>query len=134
MSTTKSSTSTEVKLKRCPCVGGTLDKLVQPAILALLAEGPIHGYRIPERLGTMPSFAGSEPDASGIYRLLKNMEGRGLVVSSWDRSQTGPAKRTYQMTPEGWHCLALWVKTLEDYRDRVTSLLKATRIAAKKGE
>jgi DNA-binding PadR family transcriptional regulator len=114
-------------------VGGTLDKLVQPAILAVLAEGPIHGYRLAERLGAMPSFAGHKPDASGVYRLLKVMEGRGLVVFSWDSSRTGPAKRTYQITPEGQKCLGRWVRTLEEYRDRIMSLLKATRSAAKRG-
>ena len=37
----------------CPCSGGTLDKLVQPAILAALTEGPIHGYRLAERINEM---------------------------------------------------------------------------------
>ncbi len=27
----------------CPCSGGTLDKLIQPAILAVLSEGALHG-------------------------------------------------------------------------------------------
>ena len=121
-------------MKTCPCVGGTLDKLVQPAIIAVLAEGPIHGYRLAERLGAMPSFAGHKPDASGVYRLLKTMEGRGLVVFSWDQSRTGPAKRTYQITPEGQRCLGRWVQTLEDYRTRIASLLKTARKAASKGD
>ena len=134
MSTTRLSPCEEENLKACPCVGGTLDKLVQPAILAVLAEGPIHGYRLAERLGAMPSFAGHKPDASGVYRLLKIMEGRGLVVFSWDASKAGPAKRTYQITPEGQQCLGRWVQTLEEYRDRITSLLKTARNAAKQGD
>jgi DNA-binding PadR family transcriptional regulator len=133
MSTTKLSPCEDENLKTCPCVGGTLDKLVQPAILAVLAEGPIHGYRLAERLGAMPSFAGHKPGASGVYRLLKVMEGRGLIVFSWDPSKAGPAKRTYQITPEGQQCLGRWVQTLEEYRDRITSLLKMARNAAKRG-
>lgn len=132
MSTTKESPCEGENLKGCPCVGDTLDKLVQPAILALLAEGPIHGYRLAERLGAMPSFAGRKPDPSGVYRLLKTMEGRGLVAFSWDASRAGPAKRTYQITPEGHCCLGHWVETLEQYRKRVTSLLKTARSAAGK--
>ena len=31
----------------------TLDKLVQPAILAALTKGPIHGYRLAERIYEM---------------------------------------------------------------------------------
>jgi hypothetical protein len=30
-------------LNGCPCTGGTLDRLVQPAILVVLAEGPLGG-------------------------------------------------------------------------------------------
>jgi DNA-binding PadR family transcriptional regulator len=113
-------------------VGGTLDKLVQPAILAVLVEGPTHGYRLVERIGAMPSFAGHTPDASGVYRLLKAMESRELVTFTWDTSRAGPAKRTYQITPKGQQCLRSWVQTLEDYREKVASLLKTTRAAANK--
>jgi DNA-binding PadR family transcriptional regulator len=104
---------------------------VQPAILAVLAEGPVHGYRLVDRLGAMAAFAGHKPDASGVYRLLKAMEGRELVLFSWDASQTGPVKRTCTITPKGRRCLGHWVQTLEEYRSRITSLLKAARNAAK---
>ena len=53
-------------LAECPCTGGTLDRLIQPAILLVLGEGPAHGYRVAERIGEMPSFAGQKPDVSGI--------------------------------------------------------------------
>ena len=85
----------------CPCTGATLDKLIQPAILAVLADGPIHGYGLAERLGVMPAFAGEKPDVSGVYRFLKAMERRGLVSSSWDLSENGPAKKTYAITAAG---------------------------------
>ncbi|MHB1034744.1 MAG: PadR family transcriptional regulator [Pirellulales bacterium] len=113
----------------CPCAGRTLDKLIQPAVLAVLAEGPLHGYRLAERIGESSIFGGKKPDASGIYRFLKAMEGRGLVASSWTLSDTGPAKRSYQLTPAGEHCLRQWILTLEEYRDGINSLLKAARKA-----
>ena len=115
----------------CPCSGGTLDKLIQPAILVVLAEGPLHGYRLAERIGAMPGFVGNKPDVSGVYRFLKAMERNGLVVSSWDLSETGPAKKCYQITPQGQQCLCRWVRTLEQYRDGVTALLNTARKAAK---
>lgn len=77
----------------CPCSGGTLDKLIQPAILAVLSEGPSHGYRIAESIGEMPNFVGEKPDVSGIYRFLKNMESKGLVISIWDAQE--------KVTPSG---------------------------------
>jgi PadR family transcriptional regulator, regulatory protein PadR len=114
----------------CPCTGRTLDKLIQPAILAVLAEGPLHGYRLAERIGEISVLRGEKPDASGVYRCLKAMEGRGMVASSWILSDTGPAKRSYQLTPAGEHCLRKWISTLEEYRDGINSLLKVARKAA----
>ena len=122
--------SMPIDMGDCPCAGGTLDKLIQPAILVILAEGPLHGYRLVERLGEMRMLAGHKPDASGVYRFLKGMEGRGLVNSTWDTSGTGPAKRVFQMTASGQSCLRVWIATLEAYRDGINSLLKAARKAA----
>jgi DNA-binding PadR family transcriptional regulator len=114
-------------LAECPCTGGTLDRLIQPAILVILSESPLHGYGIAERIGDMPSFSGSKPDVSGIYRFLKTMERKELVVGTWDLSEGGPARKCYQITPAGQQCLQEWVKTLEDYQRRVAALLRATR-------
>jgi len=118
-----------VELGNCPCSGGTLDKLIQPAILVILADGPLHGYRIVEQLGEMRMLAGHKPDASGVYRFLKGMETKGMVVARWDTSGTGPAKRVFQITGSGESCLRQWIATLEDYRDGINSLLKAARKA-----
>jgi DNA-binding PadR family transcriptional regulator len=116
-------------LVACSCEGGTLDRLIQPAILVVLADGPLHGYRLAERIGDLPGFTGQKPDASGVYRFLKTMERKGLVASSWDLSENGPAKRSYQITPAGQHCLHRWIKTLEDYRRGISGLLGAARRA-----
>ena len=113
----------------CPCTGGTLDKLVQPAILVVLTEGPSHGYRLVERVGKMSLSGGQKPNASGVYRVLKQMEARGLVASSWTFSESGPAKRSYQLTSAGQDCLRHWIATLTAYRDGVSSLLKAAQRA-----
>lgn len=113
----------------CPCTGGTLDKLIQPAILVVLTEGPLHGYRLAERVGEMTLAGGQKPNASGVYRFLKAMESRGLVASSWTFSDSGPAKRSYQLTPAGEACLRHWITTLEEYRVGISSLLKEARKA-----
>lgn len=118
-----------MEFPRCPCSGGTLDRLIQPAILAILCEEPSHGYRIAERIGEIPDFACEKPDVSGIYRFLKSMESKGLVVSSWDTPGHGHAKRLYEITAAGEACLAQWVGTLEQHRKAVTALLETARAA-----
>jgi DNA-binding PadR family transcriptional regulator len=112
-------------------MGGTLEKLIQPAILAVLAEGPLHGYGLAERIAALPAFAGDRPDVSGIYRFLKAMDRKGLVESAWDLSESGPAKKTYRITTVGQQCLRLWTRTLQHHHQAITALLRTVRKAAK---
>ena len=46
----------------CPCSGVTLDKLIQPAILAVLASEPSHGYRIAGESARCPASVGVKPE------------------------------------------------------------------------
>jgi DNA-binding PadR family transcriptional regulator len=122
--------SPKADLDECPCSGATLARLIQPAIVTLLASGPLHGYRIVQRLAKTPLVGGSRPDPTGVYRMLHIMEKRGLVVPSWDLSDSGPTKRLYRLTPEGRQCLGRWVKTLTDYQRALGGLLAAARQAS----
>ena len=117
----------------CPCAGATLDKLVQPAILTVLSQADLHGYRLAQRLADMPPFRGRRPDVSGVYRILRDMEARGLVAASWDLSDRGPARRLFQMTPAGRACLSHWIETLHQYRDAIGGLLAAATRASAEG-
>jgi len=114
---------------QCPCVGATLDKLVQPAILAILSKGPIHGYELARTIGNIPHFLDGAPDISGIYRMLKLLESRGLVTAHWDISQEGRPKRLFAITHTGHQCLKNWNITLKHYQKSIGSLLKMTQTA-----
>jgi len=120
-----------LNLDRCPCSGRTLSKLIQPGILTVLATGPLHGYRIVERLASLRILGGKKPDTAGVYRALGTMEKRGLVVARWDVSEPGPARHCYAMTGMGHACLERWVETLRDYGKAVAELLKAVRSASR---
>ena len=117
------------KFDDCPCSGGTLDKLLQPAILTALAQGDLHGYRIVRQVASLPIFKGRPPDVSGVYRSLRLMEARKLVVASWNVSERGPAKRLYTLTAAGRQCLRRWQETLRAYQEAIGSLLAATKKA-----
>lgn len=114
-------------LAECPCTGGTLDRLIQPAILVALAEGLVHGYRIAERIAEMSCFSDQKPDVSGICRFLKTLEQKEIVVGTWDPSEGGLAKKCYQLTSARWQCLEEWITTLEEHRKRITDLLRVAR-------
>ena len=109
---------------QCPCVGATLDKLVQPAMLAILAKGPLHGYELARKVGAIPHFLDEAPDVSGVYRMLKTLEKRGMVTPDWDISEGGRPKRLFTITSKGRQCLENWVDTLQNYHKTIGSLLK----------
>ena len=110
---------------QCACAGINLDKLVQPTILLFLAEEDLHGYGLIQKLMESPMFKGEKPDPTGIYRFLKSMEERRLVVSSWDIAETGPPKKVYRITGEGEACLQRWISTLREYLASIETLVAA---------
>ena len=111
----------------CACTGKNLVRLVRPAILTVLAEESLHGYRILERLAGMVMFRGQPPDPAGIYRVLKSMEQEGLVHCAWDLQGSGPARRQYALAARGRSCLEQWLGTLEDYFASVGELVDDIR-------
>ena len=117
----------------CPCSGASLARLIQPAAMAVMAERPLHGYELVQRLQRMRMFRVRRPDPAGVYRLLKDMERRGLVVSGWELSDSGPAKRRFELTADGRECLARWTRTLADYRSAIANLLEFARKSAPHG-
>ena len=114
---------------QCPCVGTTLDKLVQPAMLAILAKEPLHGYELARQIGKIPHFLDEAPDVSGVYRMLKALEKRGMVTSDWGISQEGRPKRLFTITEKGRQCLENWNTTLRGYHKTIASLPKTTQKA-----
>jgi DNA-binding PadR family transcriptional regulator len=112
-------------------MGANLDKLLNAAVMTVLADGDLHGYRIVQRVARMPMFRGRRPDPTGVYRCLKAMAARQMVAAAWEVSANGPARRLYRLTPRGRRCLARWVVTLRDYHRAVGQLLTASSAAAR---
>lgn len=111
----------------CPCQGKNLDKLLQPLILCILAEGgDMHGFAILKEIGKNPRFADKVPDATGVYRYLKKMESSGLLTSQWsldDLDDAGKPKRIFSITADGKHCLGNWAVALTDYEAYIHGLV-----------
>lgn len=70
------------------------------AVLAVLAEGPLHGYeiakRIREQTGGVITF-----DVAALYPVLYSMETRGWVEASWEETPSGRRRRCYRLTTDG---------------------------------
>ena len=68
---------------------------VRAAILALLAEEPMHGYQIITEL-TERSGGVWRPSPGSVYPTLSALEDQGLVTAD-----TSEGRRVFQLTPEG---------------------------------
>ncbi len=83
-------------------------------ILRLLAEQPMHGYEVMQRLeeeagGFYSASAGS------VYPVLQMLQDEGLLAS-----QEVDGKRVYRITDEGRAFLERHQERVEDVRDRVS--------------
>ena len=67
-------------------------------LLLLIGTKPAHGYELRERLS---EFVGASQDMGQMYRTLRSLEEDRLVVSCWQDSETGPARRTYHISEQG---------------------------------
>ncbi len=106
----------------CSCSGRSLARLLQPALMSVLAGEPVHGYLIAQRLRKLVMFRDSPPDYAGIYRVLSALEEQDLVKGEWDTAEAGPAKRRYTLTCRGRACMDTWLKTLQEYRQAIDDL------------
>lgn len=110
--------------KKCACEGGTLDRFIQPSILLILTWGESNGYMIIKQMRELSMFSEGLPDATGVYRYIKMMEGRGLIKSREEACDGGKLKKLYTITDDGRECLKNWKTTLEDYRNAIGELIE----------
>jgi DNA-binding PadR family transcriptional regulator len=95
--------------------------MLEPALLLLLHHGPAHGYTFLEQLG---QFGLGDLNPSAVYRVLRDMEEKEWVTSTWDEERSqGPPRRVYRITALGDEVLALWTQDLAESRRRIGHLL-----------
>jgi len=100
-------------------------RLVEPALLLLLHDSPLHGYGLINGLRSI-GLEDYPIDPSAIYRILRDLEKGDVVVSAWDqRSAAGPPKRVYRITELGERMLNAWVQDLRETARVLQSFLDA---------
>jgi len=97
----------------CTCGMGNLYRFVEPVTLFLLkTRGRTHGYDLVGGLNDN-ALTDSRIEPGALYRTLRRLEENGFVVSNWDVSGAGAARRVYELTPEGEEHLHEWMVVLE---------------------
>lgn len=100
--------------------------MLESALLLLLHRDAAHGYTLLEQL---EEFDLGGVDPSAIYRVLRDMEAREWVTSTWDEEQSqGPPRRVYRITTLGNEVLAAWIQDLDETQKTIDRLVVAYRI------
>ena len=84
-----------------------------PILLLMLRQWSSYGYELMEKMSTF-GLAALNPGT--FYRTLRQMEKDGMVSSSWDTSEGGPARRMYSITDAGEAYLNYWAESLDQYQ------------------
>jgi len=115
----------------CGCYQGRRTRWIEPSILYLLWEESRHGYDLMNDLPEL-GFITEQADPGAIYRTLRHLEDNGLVISEWDTSGSGPAKRSYTITDLGKENLIRWSETLRLHKNALDAFLEKIKIIARK--
>jgi PadR family transcriptional regulator, regulatory protein PadR len=104
-------------------VQARVERFVEPSLLLLLRERPMHGYELLERI---PEIAGDDVrvDVGNLYRILRALEEEEIVRSEWSADLPGPAKRTYELTDAGRRLLDRWAEALRQAQDVIGGFLR----------
>jgi DNA-binding PadR family transcriptional regulator len=109
---------------RAETLKGHLDGI----LLALLEQGPLHGYAIMEALRVRSGGHVDLPTGT-VYPALHRLERAGLVAANWSQAG-GRRRRVYQLTPAGKHSLETERGTWRDFSAVVSALLRPAPLAA----
>ena len=110
---------------------GKRERYVQPCILMVLYLNPSYGYELIQNIQKFGFMEGTAPPGM-IYRHLRQLEEEGLVLSEWKTEGAGPARRVYQLTPDGKEMLAMWIEYMDKQVRNLNSFIKQYRQAQKK--
>jgi DNA-binding PadR family transcriptional regulator len=69
-------------------------------VLAILDEGPLHGYQIAKEMKRRSDDALTLGQGV-LYPILHRLEDRGLVIGEWEQSTGTPSRKRYKITRRG---------------------------------
>jgi PadR family transcriptional regulator PadR len=87
----------------------------------MLRQWSSYGYELMEK---MAAFGLTTMNAGTFYRTLRQMEKDGMVSSSWNTSEAGPARRMYSITAAGEAYLKFWADSLDQYQKMMDNFFR----------
>ncbi len=104
---------------RNSCTQVVLENFFEPCTLFLLLKGSSYGYDIQKQLKENCSC---NVNIGNLYRCLSRLQKQGHVTRVGVKSEIGPIRYSYTITPAGKKYLKQWIKALKQ-QNKVISLL-----------
>jgi len=96
--------------------------VIQALILRIIDEQPEHGYSLMQRASDLTNGAYS-PESGTIYTILRRLEKKGLLTSTWERTDAHPAKRVYSISDRGKVMLGQVVRMMKTNRGIIDAII-----------
>jgi transcriptional regulator len=91
-------------------------------VLAVLENGPAHGYQIARRVDEESQGLLTLKEGT-LYPRLYQMEHDGLIQGAWEEAEHGRRVKVYALTPKGQRALAVQRQQWEDKAAAVNRVL-----------
>ncbi|MBW2605758.1 MAG: helix-turn-helix transcriptional regulator [Deltaproteobacteria bacterium] len=98
------------------------ERYIQSSLLMALKIRSSYGYELIKEISQFGFVEGQAPPGM-IYRHLRDLEENGLVSSEWQTEGAGPAKRVYQLTPEGSEVLDVWIAYMKNQVEKLQNFI-----------
>ena len=106
--------------KKRDLIQGTLDLL----ILKTVAQAPIHGYGIAQRI-LITSKEILQVQQGSLYPALHRLQRKGLLKAEWRESGSGPMAKFYCLTTAGKKYFQEEMTEWQRYADAVALVLES---------
>ena len=97
-------------------------------VLAVLSEGPSHGYAIARRIEQQSANALSMKEGT-LYPALRVLEQDEMIAGAWEVQPSGPARKVYRITAKGQADLTKRRQEWEQYVTMMNTIMGRTRDA-----
>jgi transcriptional regulator len=108
--------------KKADIPQGTLDML----ILKIVAQGPIHGYAIAQRIQQI-SREVLQVQQGSLYPALHRLENRRLLKAEWKGTDTGRDAKFYRLTSKGGAQLKSEAESWQHLRDAIERIMRGAQ-------
>src|SRR5436309_10048598 len=97
-------------------------------VLAVLRDGPLHGYAIARAIerrsaGSTPGGWALKCKEGTLYPALHALEREGLISGEWLEAESGRGRKVYRLTPAGLAALEERTQTWERFASAVSRVI-----------